>query len=118
MKNSLKLNVVRNERIRVRGFGGGDESPRNLEVVPAKITDIAEKSCTEVELYVVPVICSPICDQKIEVAPDTYNHLTNLRLADSSSGESELKIDALIGANYYWDFITNKIVGESGPVAV
>ena len=43
----------------------------------------------------------------------------NLRLADSSSGESKLKIDVLIGADYYWYFITNRIiVGESGPVAV
>ena len=81
VKNSLKINVVRNERILVRGFGGGDESPRNLEVVRAKITDIAEKSCTEVELYVVPVICSPICDQKIEVARDTYNHLNEFNVS-------------------------------------
>ena len=29
VKNSLKLNIVRNERILLRGFGGGDESPRN-----------------------------------------------------------------------------------------
>ena len=76
--------------------------PISSSVFLILVDQFSLKYSTEVELYVVPVICSPICDQKIEVARDTYNHLTNLRLADSSSGESELKIDVLIGADYYW----------------
>ena len=42
----------------------------------------------------------------------------NLELADSNIS-NELKVDILIGANYIWDFMSEKIRrGESGPVAV
>ena len=50
-------------------------------------------------MYVVPFICSPLCDHNIELAQATYEHLIDLRLADASDGEAELKIDLLIGAD-------------------
>ena len=63
---------------------------RVLYVVTVNVIDISEKIWGEVELYVVPVICSPVCDQTIEVARDAYEHLMNLRLADSSVNETQL----------------------------
>ena len=40
-------------------------------------------------------------------------------LADNNPNDLPLKIDVLIGADHYWDFIQNTVVrGESGPVAV
>ena len=42
----------------------------------------------------------------------------NLKLADLNDGESELEVDALIGADYFWSSVTNKMItGEFGPVA-
>ena len=56
------------------------------------------------------------CDQHIELAQATYEHLIGLKLGDSSNGEVELKIDLLIGADFYWEFVTNKMVtGDVGP---
>ena len=73
----------------------------------------------EVELYVVPLVCMPLCDQHIELAQKTYKHLVRLELADSSDGEVELQVDLLIGADIYWEFVTNKMVaGNAGPVAL
>ena len=43
-----------------------------------------------------PFICKPICDQQLEFAQATYEHLISLNLADSTDGEANLKIDMLI----------------------
>ena len=73
----------------------------------------------DVELHVVPFICKPICGQRLELAQATFEHLVTLNLADSSKGDTELKIDMLLGADFYWDFVTNDIIrGKEGPVAV
>ena len=50
---------------------------------------------------------------------ENYSHLTGLELADNTDGQSELKIDILIGMDYYFSFLTGKKrQGVSGPVAM
>ena len=43
-------------------------------------------------------------------------HLTNL--ADYSSGDNELSIQVLIGMDYYYSFITDKIIRGTHPVDI
>ena len=58
-------------------------------------------------------------NQFIELAQVQYEHLIELKLADSTDGESNLKVDILIGGDNYWKFVTGKVVrGRSGPVAL
>ena len=49
-----------------------------------------------------------------------YEHLISLNLADSTDGEANLKIDMLIGADFYWDYVSRVIIRGNGcgPVAV
>ena len=49
---------------------------------------------------------SPISNQSIKVALEEYPHLCGLNLADSStlSGDNDVEVDILIGADYYWKF--------------
>ena len=50
---------------------------------------------------------------------ENYPHLTGLELADNADGQSGLKIDILIGMDYYFSFFTGKKrQGTSGPVAM
>ena len=71
------------------------------------------------ELQVVPIICSKISRQSIELTHVTYEHLIELELADQTSGSSELHIDILIGGNFYWRFMKGDVrKGTSGPVAI
>ena len=61
---------------------------------------------------------NPISNQFIELEVQ-YEHLIELKLADSTDGESNLKVDILIGGDNYWKFVTGKVVrGRSGPVAL
>ena len=55
----------------VRGFGSENEIAKVLDVVRVTLMNVSEQVCGEVELYVVPVICIPICDQNIELARKT-----------------------------------------------
>ena len=76
------------------------------------------------ELYVnafsVPIICSPISNQAVDLAVNTYPHLSGLNLADDSSSSNDVDIYILIGADFYWNFVSNESRrGEQpGPVAL
>ena len=50
----------------------------------------------------VPVICAPLQNQCIELSRDNIPHLQGLKLANNSFGHSELEIDLLVGAEFYW----------------
>ena len=55
----------------------------------------------------------------MELAKATYEHLVDLELADNTYGSRDLKIDALIGMDSYWKFVTGEIIRRhSGPVAI
>lgn len=59
-----------------------------------------------VDAYDVPSICAPLSQQKIELAQASYEHLSSLELADSSTGGDGMPIDILIGSDFYWQFMT------------
>ena len=62
-----------------------------------------------------PVICSPILNQVVELATKNYPHLSGLDLADDSSSSNDVDIDILIGADFYWNFVSNGSRRGEGP---
>ena len=68
----------------------------------------------------VPVICSPLSGQCIELAKHKFPDLQGFKLADNSGGHSLLDVALLIGADSYWQVVTGQIKqSESGgPVAI
>ena len=119
VRDLLGLKTVRREAIIVDGFAGKESSVKNQDIVKAMITSVSGDFKCEIELHVVPVICSPIHNQEIDLARSTCNHLMKLKLSDSSEKGSELSIDVMIGADFYWNFVTREVItGTCGPVAV
>ena len=115
----LKLSVVKKEPVIVNGFGGKTEKVQTLDVVRAAVFNDNNEKCGVVDFYVVPFICRPIEGQHIELAKATYEHLINLKLADSTDGETKLKVDALVGADFYWSLVTTNVIsGPDGPKAI
>ena len=103
----------------VKAFGTENEKPRLIDIVLATVRGLHKNTTVEVELCVVPNICAPIAYQMIELAQITYKHVIELELADRTDGLHELKIDVLIGADFYWKFITGEIIrNTTGPVAL
>ena len=57
--------------------------------------------------YAVPVICSPLANQRVDVAEKLFPILKDLDLSDGKRGPHE--IDLLIGADSYWTIIEGEI---------
>ena len=56
---------------------------------------------------------------KIEVAKQKYDHLKEIKLADSKPYNSDLEVDILIGEDFSWNFICNSFVGgDSRSIAL
>ena len=65
-------------------------------------------------------ICYPLCPQPVRSSLRDYPHLERLQLADYHRDDITLKVDLLLGADYYYEFVGDVIVrGKSmEPVAV
>ena len=58
-------------------------------------------------------------NQCVSIAKNQYDHLKYLKLSDSSNSKFNCNVAILIGADYYWDFVSGNIkCGNSGPSAV
>lgn len=65
---------------------------------------------------VVPVVCDPVCHQPVSLTQGTYDYLSGLDLADSSTSGADLDIDVLV---YYWTLVTGRVLrNQDGPTAI
>ena len=65
------------------------------------------------------MICNALSDQCVSIAKNQYDNLKYLKLSDSSDSKLNCNVDILIGADYYWDFVSGNIWRRnSGPVAI
>ena len=71
----------------LKPFQGKNEKMRKLDIVNVCIADTKIQNLTDVELTVVPHICSPISGQTNELAQAMPEHLIDLPLANSTNGE-------------------------------
>ena len=67
----------------------------------------------------VPLICSPLKDQAVQFAQQSFDHLADLKFADRPTEDCDSEVDLLIGNDSYWSYFTEDVRrGESGPVAM
>ena len=90
-----------------------------LDVVQLKTQSCSSSNFKIIEAIVVSTICSPLSGQFIELAQNQYTHLNNIQLSDCNMNNSDSQIDVLIGADHYWDFMTEEVKhGSKCPVAI
>ena len=118
LRNRLKLPKIRTERLFVKVFGNKNFKCQNFDIVPLNIFTSSNEIIT-IEAICTPVICEAITNQNVKTVSRNYNHLKNLKLADSSEKENK-NIDILIGLDYYYQLVTGEIIrGEiNEPVAL
>ena len=114
------------ETIKFKGFKNRTDVYQNIYVirthlaklVEVKIVNVENSSYKIINTLVVPLICNPLSDQCVSIAKNQYDHLKYLKLSDSSDSKFNCNVDILIGADYYWDFVSgNTRRGNSGLVA-
>ena len=118
-KGTIKLKSFNNRTGFIKTFASSEPTLQNLEVVEVKIANVENSSYKIINTLVVPLICNPLSDQCVSIAKNQYDHLKYLKLSDSSDSKFSCNVDILIGADYYWDFVSDNIRRKnSGPVAV
>ena len=56
---------------------------------------------------------------RVSICQAKFSHFSDLALADSSDGQTQISVNILIGADQYWSLTTGRIRrAESGPVVV
>ena len=117
-KNLLHLTSVGKSNLLIKTFGKKNEE---------KVLDNVQfcvKGKNNSTVYVnalVTDICSPISGQLIEFTQRNYSYLQNIDLADKNCNGQDLAIDILIGANYYWSFMSGQVIKPddgTGPIAL
>ncbi len=121
VRNKLRTPIGRKESLRIKTFGECEtELTASCESVNIGVGDISGRFRTQIEAFVVPVICAPLGNQEIDRAQVEFQHLSDLNLADNNEGDGVAEIDLLIGADQMGKFFTGQIRrGESGtgPIA-
>ena len=114
----LQLPVMKRKPLTVNAFGKNEENPQLLDVVRIKVRSQFDKRvAVEIEVFVVPMICGPVTNQVINLAKMNHLEFHGLTFADNSDHSTTLEIDILIGANFYWNFVTGLIKRSGNLVA-
>ena len=98
-------------------FGEANPRLRECDSVQLRIQGI-EGTSLYLNVFAVDRIYSPLSNQTIELTQDSYPHLRGLQLADNTQRENDLEVHILIGADYYWNFVSGETVrgGTGTPV--
>ena len=112
--DKLKLNP---RRIVING-ACAQSTATDCDVVQIQIQTLKRDSCITITCAVLKNICHP--RQPIKLATDTYPYLSGIRLTDFHDDNADVKIDILLGAGYYYEFVTSirNVAINRGPVAV
>eukprot|EP00794_Sanderia_malayensis_P004439 gene4439-5032_t len=119
LRDKLKLPTISSHEILIKEFGNETGTLNKCDLVNLALKSKDGGSIT-ISAFVVKTICSPVSSQAIDVAKNMYSHLKGLILADSGSGAEDVEIDVLIGADYVYTVMLDKVVrGEhsNSPVA-
>jgi len=104
----------------IKTFGANSDQPKHCDLVQLCVSKAGGGLNLYVDAYDVPSICALLSQQKIEFAQASYEHLSFLELANSSTGGDGMSIDILIGSDFYRQFMTGetRFGMYGGPVAI
>ena len=108
LAQKLRISPQHSENINISAFGGEPSSFQHLGVTTINIETLIGEQIT-VSVLLVPMIAAPL--------QNTYHthllnmkHLDGLQLANPVTKGNKFEISLLIGADYYWKFVGDRIV--------
>ena len=81
LKKGLQLQVDHQETMLIKTFGSKEEKSQTCDVVRFSIK-LLDGEDMQMSAYSVPLICEPLTGQKVALAKNMYDHLSDLHLAD------------------------------------
>ena len=117
MDTATKLNVrpTNTEHVTIAPFGAEHTSPHRIAV--GQINVETESGHTiPISVFIVPFIAAPL-NNYLHTSIENFPHLRGLKLAHPITNIENFQVSVLIGADYYWTFVEDKIVRGDGPTA-
>ena len=109
-RNKLSLSSIRTEKLLIKTFGCENEHLKECDVVQFYVKGLGvDSSVVQMTAHVVPLICSPLKDQAVQLAQECSEHLVDLELADCPTIECSSEVDILIENDIYWCFFTRDL---------
>ena len=95
---------------------GGEAVPSELQSASIAIltNDGGE---VPISVLVVPKIAAPL-QNAMPLPGDQYPYLHGLKLTHPVGSDNKFEITLLIGADFYWNLVQDKIIRGNGPTAV
>ena len=116
LAKKLNLKIEGIEVVHLSAFGEDNTSTRELRTTTVFIeTENSRK--IPIEVLIVPTIAVPIHNH-MRYINRNMDYLKGLRLAHPVTKDDYFEISLLIGADYYWNFIEDKVIRGDGPIAV
>ena len=81
-RTKLHLLPKRKEKLLIKTFGRENEQLKECDLVEFCVTGLSEISKAQMTALAGPLICSPLKDQAVQFAQQSYSHLAGLELAD------------------------------------
>lgn len=116
LANQLQLQSTHHENILVSSFGEQVSTSRRLAVATVFIQTL-NKFHIPISVLIVPKLAAPIRNS-VRAHLDKLPYLQALPPAHPVTNDENFRISILIGADYYWQFMQDRIVWGDGPTAV
>lgn len=114
----LHLPARDTRQMRIQTFGKESDKTTRCNIVEMAVQTYSGRPF-DMEAMVVPFICEPLKNQSTLSAKKKHKHLRELKLSDPTRKDEVLKIDLLVGLDYYWSLVTGNIrKGKTGPTAI
>ena len=114
--NQLQIQPINHERISVSSFGEQVSASKRLAVLSVSIQTV-NKGHIPISVLIVSKLAAPIRNS-VRAHLDQLLYLQGLPLAHPVTSDENFHILILIGADFYWQFIQDRIVRGEGPTAV
>ena len=115
LAQALNIRSCQRQRIYISAFGG-EAVPKELQMTSISL-QTNDGTEVPISVLIVPKIAAPL-QNLVPIPGNHYPHLHGLPLAHPVRNSDNFEITLLIGADFYWNIVQDRIVRGNGPTAV
>ena len=112
----LRLKPLWRESLLLSGFSMNPTGIEYYDVTKLFIVGL-NGSLIEIKAIIIDRLVSPL-DYPHRKLAASLPHLNGLQLAHPPSDATSFRVDILIGANFYWTLVSDKVIRGAGPTAI
>ncbi len=113
----LGLSIIRYDYLRLSPFGATDTTAQTYPIVQLDVIAL-DGSKIPIEAVMVPHVASPVRSRWPINPGAIFPHLMGLKLSRQINGDQDFTVDILIGLDFYYSFVGDRLIRGCGPVAV